>query len=168
MQDGNVIGYASRQLKKHECNYPTHDLELAAVVLALKILRHYLFREKCHIFTDHKSMKYIFDLKELNLRQRQWLELIKDYDCTIEYHPGKGNVVAYALSRKSRLPKSALCGIRVALWSELRVSKAVVTIEDSGSLLAQFQVRSSLVVEIVRRQSEDNNLQKKIGNPRKA
>ncbi|KAL0544900.1 hypothetical protein IC582_020030 [Cucumis melo] len=168
MQDGNVIGYASRQLKKHECNYPTHDLELAAVVLALKILRHYLFREKCHIFTDHKSMKYIFDLKELNLRQRQWLELIKDYDCTIKYHPGKGNVVAYALSRKSRLPKSALCGIRVALWSELRVSKAVVTIEDSGSLLAQFQVRSSLVVEIVRRQSEDNNLQKKIGNPRKA
>ncbi|TYJ98798.1 retrotransposon protein, putative, Ty3-gypsy subclass, expressed [Cucumis melo var. makuwa] len=150
MQDGNVIGYASRQLKKHECNYPTHDLELAAVVLALKILRHYLFREKCHIFTDHKSMKYIFDLKELNLRQRQWLELIKDYDCTIKYHPGKGNVVAYALSRKSRLPKSALCGIRVALWSELRVSKAVVTIEDSGSLLAQFQVRSSLVVEIGR------------------
>ncbi|KAA0056178.1 DNA/RNA polymerases superfamily protein [Cucumis melo var. makuwa] len=147
MQDGNVIAYASRQLKEHECNYPTHDFELAAVVLALKIWRHYLFWEKCHIFTDHKSLKYIFDQKELNLRQRRWLELIKDYDCTIEYHPGKANVVADALSRKSRLPKSALCGIRVALLNELRGSKAVVPTEDSGSLLAQFQVRSSLVTE---------------------
>ncbi|KAL4035318.1 hypothetical protein IC575_004002 [Cucumis melo] len=73
MQDGNVIAYASRQLKEHECNYPTHDLELAAVVLALKIWRHYLFGEKYHIFTDHKSLKYIFDQKELNLRQRQCL-----------------------------------------------------------------------------------------------
>ncbi|KAA0032714.1 DNA/RNA polymerases superfamily protein [Cucumis melo var. makuwa] len=161
MEDGNVIAYASRQLKEHECNYPTHDLELAAVVLALKIWRHYLFGEKCHIFTDHKSLKYIFDQKELNLRQRRWLELIKDYDCTIEYHPGKANVVADAFSRKSRLPKSALCGIRVALLNELRGSKAVVTTEDSGSLLAQFQVRSSLVTEIVKRQSEDSNLQKK-------
>ncbi|KAL0544761.1 hypothetical protein IC582_019886 [Cucumis melo] len=167
MQDGNVIAYASRQLKEHECNYPTHDLELAAVVLALKIWRHYLFREKCHIFTDHKSLKYIFDQKELNLRQRRWLELIKDYDCTIEYHPGKANVVADALSRKSRLPKSALCGIRVTLLNELRGYKAVVTTEDSGSLLAQFQVRSSLVTEIVRRQSEDNNLQKKFEKSKK-
>ncbi|KAL0540951.1 hypothetical protein IC582_020977 [Cucumis melo] len=139
MQDGNVIAYASRKLKEHECNYPIHDLELAGVVLALKIWRHYLFREKCHIFTDHKSLKYIFDQKELNLRQRRWLELIKDYDCTIEYHLGKANVVADALSRKSKLPKSALCGIRVALLNELRGSKAVVTTEDSGSLLAQFQ-----------------------------
>ncbi|KAL0553650.1 hypothetical protein IC582_007550 [Cucumis melo] len=167
MQDGNVIAYASRQLKEHECNYPTHDLEPAAVVLALKIWRHYLFGEKCHIFTDHKSLKYIFDQKELNLRQRRWLELIKDYDCTIEYHPGKANVVADALSRKSRLPKSVLCGIRVALLNELRGSKAVVTIEDSGSLLAQFQVRSSLVTEIVRRQSEDSNLQKKFEKSKK-
>ncbi|KAA0037490.1 retrotransposon protein, putative, Ty3-gypsy subclass [Cucumis melo var. makuwa] len=156
MQDGNVIAYASRQVKEHECNYLIHDLELAAVVLALKIWRHYLFGEKCHIFTDHKSLKYIFDQKELNLRQRRWLELIKDYDCTIEYHPGKANVVADALSRKSRLPKSALCGIRVALLNELRGSKTVVTTEDSGSLLAQFQVRSSLVTEIVRRHELKN------------
>ncbi|KAL4025983.1 hypothetical protein IC575_014389 [Cucumis melo] len=167
MQDVNVIAYASRQLKEHECNYPTHDLELAAVVLALKIWRHYLFGEKCHIFTDHKSLKYIFDQKELNLRQRRWLVLIKDYDCTIEYHPGKANVVADALSGKSRLPKSALCGIRVALLNELRGSKVVVTTEDSGSLLAQFQVWSSLVTEIVRRQSEDSNLQKKFEKSKK-
>ncbi|KAL4032966.1 hypothetical protein IC575_006049 [Cucumis melo] len=167
MHDENVIAYASRQLKEHECNYPTYDLELAAVVLALKIWRHYLFGEKCHIFTDHKSLKYIFDQKELNLRQRRWLELIKDYDCTIEYHPGKANVVADALSRKSRLPKSALHGIRVALLNELRGSKAVVTTEDSGSLLAQFQVWSSLVTEIVRRRSEDSNLQKKFEKSKK-
>ncbi|KAA0067829.1 retrotransposon protein, putative, Ty3-gypsy subclass [Cucumis melo var. makuwa] len=131
MQDGKVIAYASRRLKEHECNYPTHDLELAAVVLALKIWRHYLFGEKCHIFTDHKSLKYIFDQKELNLRQRRWLELIKYYDCTIEYHPGSSNY------------------------------------RDSGSLLAQFQIRSSLVTEIVRRQSEDSNLQKKLGKSKK-
>ncbi|TYK05214.1 reverse transcriptase [Cucumis melo var. makuwa] len=167
MQDRNVIAYASRQLKEHECNYPTYDLELAADVLALKIWRHYLFGEKYHIFTDHKSLKYIFYQKELNLRQRRWLELIKDYDCTLEYHPGKANVVADALSKKSRLPKSALCGIRVALLNELRGSKVRVTKEDSGSLLAQFQVWSSLVTEIVRRQSEDSNLQKKLEKSKK-
>ncbi|KAA0052217.1 hypothetical protein E6C27_scaffold207G00280 [Cucumis melo var. makuwa] len=159
MQEGEIIAYTSRQLKKHECNYLTHDLELAAVVLALKIWIHYLFGEKCHIFTEHKSLKYIFDQKELNLRQRRWLELIKDYDCTIEYHPSKANVVADALSRKSRLPKSALCGIRASLLSELRGFKAVMTAESSGSLLAQFQIRSSLVAEIVGRQPEDSNLQ---------
>ena len=100
MQDGRVIAYASRQLKKHEQNYPTHDLELAIVVFALKIWRHYLYGVPYQIFTDHKSLQYIFTQKELNLRQRRWLELIKDYDCTIEYHPGKANVVADALSRK--------------------------------------------------------------------
>ena len=100
MQNGRVIAYSSRQLKKHEQNYPTHDLELAAVVFALKIWRHYLYCVPCQIFTDHKILQYIFTQKELNLRQRWWLELIKDYDCTIEYHPRKANVVADALSRK--------------------------------------------------------------------
>ncbi|CAA0820115.1 Uncharacterized mitochondrial protein AtMg00860, partial [Striga hermonthica] len=100
MQDGQVVAYASRQLKIHEQNYPTHDLELAAVVHALKIWRHYLYGGQCEIFTDHKSLQYIFTQKELNMRQRRWLELVKDYDCTIQYHPGKANVVADALSRK--------------------------------------------------------------------
>ncbi|WVZ52712.1 hypothetical protein U9M48_003748 [Paspalum notatum var. saurae] len=101
MQEGKVIAYASRQLRKHEINYPTHDLELAAVVHALKIWRHYLFGNRCEIYTNHKSLKYIFTQNELNMRQRRWLELIKDYDLEIHYHPGKANVVADALSRKS-------------------------------------------------------------------
>ncbi|TYK23828.1 reverse transcriptase [Cucumis melo var. makuwa] len=100
MQQGKVVAYASRQLKSHEQNYPTHDLELAAVVFALKVWRHYLYGEKIQIFTDHKSLKYFFTQKELNMRQRRWLELVKDYDCEILYHPGKANVVADALSRK--------------------------------------------------------------------
>jgi len=101
MQEGKVIAYASRQLKKHELNYPTHDLELAAVVHSLKIWRHYILGHKCDIYTDHKSLKYIFTQNDLNLRQRRWLELIKDYDLEIHYHLGKANVVADALSRKS-------------------------------------------------------------------
>lgn len=120
MQNGKVIAYASRKLKKHELNYPTHDLELAAVVLVLNIWRHYLYGEKCQIFTDHKSLKYIFDQKELNFRQRRWLELIKDYDCKIDYHPGKANVVADALSRKvssHSTKSSAMCS---ALMGEFR------------------------------------------------
>ena len=100
MQRGKVIAYASRQLKPHESNYPTHDLELAAVVFALKLWRHYLYGTKCTIYSDHKSLKYFFEQKDLNMRQRRWLELIKDYDCEILYHPGKANVVADALSRK--------------------------------------------------------------------
>ncbi|KAJ0752693.1 putative nucleotidyltransferase, Ribonuclease H [Helianthus annuus] len=89
MQHGKVIAYASRHLKPYEVNYPTHDLELAAVVFALKIWRHYLYGESCDIFTDHKSLKYIFTQKELNMRQRRWLEILKDYDANIQYHPGK-------------------------------------------------------------------------------
>ncbi|GJV69938.1 putative reverse transcriptase domain-containing protein [Tanacetum coccineum] len=102
MQREKVIAYASRQLKIHEKNYTTHDLELGAVVFALKIWRHYLYRIKYTVFTDHKSLQHILDQKELNMRQRHWLELLSDYDCEIRYHPGKANVVADALSRKER------------------------------------------------------------------
>jgi ribonuclease HI len=100
MQEGRVVSYASHQLRKHEENYPTHDLELAAVVHALKIWRHYLISQQCEIYSDHKSLKYILTQIDLNLRQRRWLELIKDYDLRINYHPGKANVIADALSRK--------------------------------------------------------------------
>ncbi|GJU69671.1 putative reverse transcriptase domain-containing protein [Tanacetum coccineum] len=98
-----VIAYASRQLKVHEKNYTTHDLELGSVVFALKIWRHYLYGTKCTMFTDHKSLQHILDQKELNMRQRRWLELLSDYDCDIRYHPGKANVVADALSRKEQI-----------------------------------------------------------------
>ncbi|GJT08494.1 putative reverse transcriptase domain-containing protein [Tanacetum coccineum] len=103
MQREKVIAYASRQLKIHEKNYTTHDLELGAVVFALKIWRHYLYGTKCTVFTDHKSLQHILNQKELNMRQRRWLELLSDYDCEIRYHPGKANVVADALSRKERI-----------------------------------------------------------------
>ncbi|GJZ63107.1 putative reverse transcriptase domain-containing protein [Tanacetum coccineum] len=102
MQREKVIAYASRQLKILEKNYMTHDLELGSVVFALKIWRHYLYGTKCMVFTDHKSLQDILDQKELNMRQRRWLELLNDYDCEIRYHPGKANVVADALSRKER------------------------------------------------------------------
>ncbi|GJV45948.1 putative reverse transcriptase domain-containing protein [Tanacetum coccineum] len=102
MQKEKVIAYASRQLKIHEKNYTTHDLELRAVVFALKMWRHYLYGMKCVVFTDHKSLQHILDQKELNMRQRRWLELLSDYDCEILYHPGKANVVADALSRKEQ------------------------------------------------------------------
>jgi ribonuclease HI len=103
MQEGHVIAYASHQLLKHELKYPTHDLELAAVVHALKIWRHYIMGTKCQVYTDHKSLKYIFTQKDLNLRQRRWLKLIKDYDMEIHYHLGKANLVADALSRKEHV-----------------------------------------------------------------
>ena len=79
IQDGNMIAYGSRQLKLHEKNYPTHDLELAAIVFTLKIWRHYLYGEKFDLFSDHRSLKYLFSQNELNMRQRRWMELLKDY-----------------------------------------------------------------------------------------
>jgi hypothetical protein len=100
MQEGQVVCYASRQLRKIEENYPTHDLELATVVHALKIWRHYLIGHRCEIYSDHKSLKCIFTQNDLNLRQCRWLELIKDYDLGINYHQRKANVVADALSCK--------------------------------------------------------------------
>nr|CAN60882.1 hypothetical protein VITISV_008812 [Vitis vinifera] len=101
MQHGKVVAHASRQLKPYERNYPTHDLELVVVVFALKIWRHFLFGETCEIFTDHKSLKYLFSQKELNMRQKRWIELLKDYDYIIQYHLGKANAMVDALSRKS-------------------------------------------------------------------
>ena len=154
-QNDRVIAYASRQLKKHEKNYPTHDLELAVVVFALKIWRHYLYGVPCRIFIDHKSLQYIFTHKELNLRQRRWLEFIKDYDCIIEYHLGKGNVVADALSRR---PESSLSHMRSGYLPrlvDLRALGVILEVEDSGALLATFHVRSLLVDQILAGQLQD-------------
>ena len=102
IQSGRVVAYGSLQLKNHEQNYPRHDMELAAVVFALKIWRHYLYGEEFEVYSDHKSLKYIFTQRDLNMRQRGWMEFLEDYDFTLHYHPDKENVVADALSRKSR------------------------------------------------------------------
>ena len=125
MQDGKEVAYASRQMKQHEQNYPTHDIVLAAVVFSLKIWRHYIYGEKCRIYTDHKSLKYLLTKKELNLRQRRWLELFKDYDYIIYYHLGKANVVAYALRRKTVVVMS----LQHSEW----------TLADDGAILAQLK-----------------------------
>jgi len=101
MQDRSVVAYSSRQLRTHEKNYPTHYLELATIIFTLKIWRHYVYGGKFEVFRDHKSLKYLFDPKELNMRQRRWMKFLKDYDFDLHYHPGKANVVANALSRKS-------------------------------------------------------------------
>jgi hypothetical protein len=103
MQDGHVIAYASRQLRKHEEKYSTHDLELAVVVRVLKFWRHYIIGKRCEVYSNHKSLKYIFTQPNLNLRQRRWLEIIKDYDLEINYHPGKANVIVDALSKRSHV-----------------------------------------------------------------
>ena len=101
MQSRRVVAYGSRQLKNHEHNYPTHDLELAAIVFALKIWRHYLYGEQFEVFSDHKSLRYIFTQRDLNMRQRKWMEYLEDYDFTLHYHHSKANVVTDALSQKS-------------------------------------------------------------------
>ncbi|KAL0560443.1 hypothetical protein IC582_000848 [Cucumis melo] len=162
MQQGKVVAYASRQLKNHEQNYPTHDLELAAVVFALKIWRHYLYGEKIQIFTDHKSLKYFFTQKELNMRQRRWLELVKDYDCEILYHPGKANVVADALSRKVS-HSAALITRQAPLHRDLERAEIVVSVGAVTMQLAQLTVQPTLRQRIIDAQSNDPYLVEKRG-----
>nr|GFB27880.1 putative reverse transcriptase domain-containing protein [Tanacetum cinerariifolium] len=120
MQRNKVIAYTSRQLKIHEKNYTTHDLELGAVVFALKMWRHYLYGTKSVIYTDHKSLRYIFDQKELNMHQRRWIKLFSDYDCEIRYHPGKANVVADALSRKERAKPRRVRAMSMTIHSNIK------------------------------------------------
>ncbi|KAA3466626.1 polyprotein [Gossypium australe] len=140
MQKGKVIAYALRQLKPQEKNYPTHDLELAAI-------RHHLYGEKCHVFLDHKSLKYLMTQKDLNLRQQRWLELLKNYELVIDYHPGKANVVADALSRK-------------ALFA-LRAMNTWLTLSDNGSILVELRARPLFLQQICEFQKCDSELQPK-------
>jgi hypothetical protein len=119
MQEGWVISYFSQQLRCHEEHYPTHDLELATVVMALRTWQQYLLGNVVHIYTDHKSLKYIFTQPDLKMRQRRWLELIKDYELEVHYHPGKANMVAGALSRKGHcnyLPAMRSTGEESSTW----------------------------------------------------
>ncbi|KAA3480747.1 Retrotransposable element Tf2 [Gossypium australe] len=147
MQEGKVVAYASRQLKSHEKNYPTYDLELDAIVFALKIWRHYLYGEKCRIFMDRKSLKYL----DLNLRQWQWRELLKDYELVINYHPRKENVVADALSKKS-------------LYA-LRAMSTSLALSDDGTILAKMRTRPLFVQQICEAQRNDTKRAKcELGN----
>ena len=155
MQAGKVIAYASRQLKEYEQRYPTHDLELAAVVFALKIWRHYLYGDKCEIYTDHKSLKYFFTQKDLNMRQRRWLELVKDYDCEILYHPGKANVVADALSRRGPGQVNSLIEISGPLAAEMDRAG----IEFLVGRLANITLESTLLERIREAQKTDPELE---------
>ncbi|KAI3814080.1 hypothetical protein L1987_18825 [Smallanthus sonchifolius] len=145
MQRGKVIAYASRQLKIHEKNYTTHDLELGAVIFALKIWRHYLYGTKCVVFTDHKSLQHIFNQKELNMRQRRWVELVNDYDCEIRYHPGKANVVADALSRKERVMLQSVkihSDIQTRILAAQHVSITEGNMYEEMSCGAEFQLET--------------------------
>ncbi|GJV27974.1 putative nucleotidyltransferase, ribonuclease H [Tanacetum coccineum] len=152
MQRMKVIAYASRQLKVHEKNYTTHDLELGAVVFALKIWRHYLYGTRCVVFTDHKSLQHILDQKELNMRQRRWIELLSDYDCVIRYHPGKANVVADALSRKERIEPLRVRALVMTIGLDLpsRILEAQkeavktenIEAEDIGGMLKKLEARA--------------------------
>jgi hypothetical protein len=156
MQDNRVIAYASRALRPHEQNYPTHDLELAAVVHALKIWRHYLMGAHCNIYTDHKRLKYIFTQADLNMRQRRWLELIKDYDLEVHYHPGKANVVADALSRKARCNCMNMDAKITTLCDEL--CKLKIEVVSSGAL-SYISVEPTLQEQIVMAQMGDKGVQ---------
>jgi ribonuclease HI len=156
MQDGHVVVYAPRQLRKHKEKYPTHDLELAAVVHALKIWRHYIISKRCEVYSDHKSLKYIFTQPDLNLRQRRWLVLIKDDDLEINYHPGKANVVADALSRRSHLNMLATRELLPEFCKEFeKLNLGWV----SNTEAITMEVDSTLEYDIQKGQHEDAKIQ---------
>jgi hypothetical protein len=148
------VSYTSRQLRKHEENYPTQDLELAAVVHALKIWRHYLIGHRCEIYSDHKSLKYNFTQTKLNLRQRRWLELIKDYDLGINYHPGKANVIANTLSRRKYCKATFARRMRPELSREIKYLNLVI-VNDAA---VAIEVEPTLEAEIQEGQLEDTKL----------
>jgi hypothetical protein len=150
-----VVSYASCQLRKHEENCLTHDLELAAVVHALKIWRHYLISHRCEIYSDHKSLKYIFTQTDLNFGQQRWLELIKDYDLGINYHPGKANVIADSLSHKK------YCNATFArrMRPELRREIEYLNLTMVNDATVAMEVKPPLEAEIQERQLEDAKLQ---------
>jgi hypothetical protein len=155
MQDNRVIAYASRALRSHEQNYPTHDLELATVIHALKIWRHHLMGTQCNIYTNHKSLKYIFTQADLNMRQRCWLELIKDYDLDLHYHPGKANVIVDALSRNAHCSFLSIETFSETLCGKLR--KLNLEIIPRGSL-NHIAVEATLKDSIVMAQQHDEGV----------
>ena len=157
MQSGKVVAYGSRQLKNHEQNYPAHDMELAAVIFALKIWRHYLYGEQFEVFSDHKSLKYIFTQRDLNMRQRRWMEFLEDYDFTLNYHPDKENVVADALSRKSQ---GVLASIASREWRMLEIvgQFRLQYDEQAQGTLGTMMATPSLLSRVIESQVQDVEL----------
>src|SRR3954468_22904576 len=164
MQDGQVVAYTSRQLKVHEENYPTHDLELAAVVFTLKVWRHYLYGVHFEMFSDHKSLKYLFDQKELNMRQRRWMEYLKDFDFDLKYHPGKANKVADALSRKE-IKVAELMMLEFGLMEKFRNLDLQFEWAPTGVLISNLCIENELRERIRQAQWGDVELQAKANLP---
>jgi len=161
MQERRVVAYASQQLKNHEKNYPTHDLELAAVVFALKIWRHYLYGAQFQVFSDHKSLRYLFDQKELNVRQRRWMKFLKDFDFELLYHPGKANVVADALSRKA-VHASHMMVRELDLVEQFRDMQLQVTLDEGVIRCNHLTVSNDFLNLIKEKQPSDPKLQRTI------
>ena len=154
MQSERVVTYGSRQLKNHEHNYPTHDMELAAVVFALKIWCYYLYGEEFKVYLDHKSLKYIFTQWDLNMRQRRWMEFLEDYDFTLHYHTGKTNMVADALSRNSR---GALASIASREWRMLETvgQFGLQYCKQAQGTLGSLVATSSLLSRVIESRGQD-------------
>jgi len=148
------VAFGSRQLKTHERNYPTHYLELAVVVFAHKMWRYYLFGSKFEVFSDHKSLKYLFSQKELNMHQRKWLEFLKDYGFELSYHLGKANVMADALSRKS-LHISVLMVKELDLLEQFRDLSLVCEVTPNNMRPRVLRITSELPGYIKEHQKTD-------------
>ena len=154
MQSGRVVVYGSHQLKNHEKNYPTHDMELAAVVFTLKIWHHYLYGKEFKVYLDHKSLKYIFTQQYLNMRQHRWMEFLEDYDFTLHYHTGKANVVVDALSRKSQ---RVLPNIASPEWRMLETMRqfGLQNREQAQGTLGSLVATPSLLSKVIESQGQD-------------
>ena len=157
MQSERVIAYGSRQLKNHENNYLTHDLELATIIFALNIWCHYLYGELFEVFSDHKSLKYIFTQRDLNMRQRRWMEYLEDYDFTLHYHPSKANIVADALSRKSRGVLASVASLEWQMLKTVRQFRLQYSDQAHG-VLGILVVTSSLLSRVIEFQGQDKEI----------
>ncbi|XP_058068819.1 uncharacterized protein LOC131218155 [Magnolia sinica] len=156
MQNDKAIAYASCQLKKHDENYPTNNLELATVVFALKIWRHYLYGENFQLFYDHKSLKYIFTQKNLNMRQCRWIETLKDFHFHISYHLGKANSVADALSRKKK--HELVATLMINEWEMMEFVQDFniqLTLDEPDAYIALLIAGPTLVRQVIAAQDQD-------------
>ena len=160
MQSGRAVAYASRQLKVHERNYPTHDLELGAVVFALKVWRHYLFGEKFEVFSDHKSLKYVFTQKDLNMRQRRWMEFLEQYDFNLQYHPGKANAVADALSRQAKDTMMCILFDESDALNTLGEFGLRITEKADSATLCTIRAEPELITRVIQSQQGNARTQK--------